>query len=104
MIKIISIGLFAFGMWFVPWYLDSWGLFVIWASLLSLILLVEWAKIHKHTERLVVEVFILAAILMSIKCILGTPYEWDGMSHIGILVIIIFGIWHFDKYRKTLKR
>lgn len=104
MIKLIAIGLFAFATWFIPWFYDSWGLFVLMTSLLSLFLLSALSQFYRHYERVLIETFILASLLMSIKCVLGTPFEIDGMSHLGIAAIIIFGIWHFDKYRKTLKR
>lgn len=104
MIKIIGIGLFAVATWTIPYYTESWGLFVVMASMLCLFLLMFAAQFLKHGERLVFEIFIFASLLMSIKCILGTPYKIDAMSHLGAVIIICIGLYHFYQYRQTLKR
>lgn len=104
MIKVLGIGIFAVATWTIPYFTENWGLFVTMTSLLSLFLLMFLAHFLKHAERMLIEIFIFASLLMSIKCILGTPYEIDIMSHIGAVIIICVGAYHFYKYYKTLKR
>lgn len=104
MIKTIGIGLFAFATWSIPYFTESWSLFVLMASTLCLFLLIEWADTKKHFERVLVEFYIASSLLMSIKCVLGNPFEIDAMAYVGLAFLLCIGGYHFYKYSKTLKR